>query len=135
MYALYLEKLNAPMGYVVVGSLYVGDARIFGEDGDVDGRDRFSRSDPSWDGHAWLVSGDWLADVSIFRTAYSRVSPPALAAHVVREFGTGRGLMLRKCKTVSESGLRYVPQYVLTREQVDALGRGARAIVTGNLPS
>jgi hypothetical protein len=30
---------------------------------------------------------------------------------------------------MDENGLRYVPQYVLTQEQVDAVGRGALAMI------
>jgi hypothetical protein len=36
--------------------------------------------------------GDYVADVSIFRTAYSIGSPPLLATHVRQEFGPGREL-------------------------------------------
>jgi hypothetical protein len=59
-YSWALEKLGAPPGYVVAGSLYVGDTRVFGEE------QRFPQSDPSWDGHAWVICGDWLADASVF---------------------------------------------------------------------
>jgi hypothetical protein len=65
-YSWALEKLGAPPGYVVAGSLYVGDTRVFGEDGQFDGKQRFPQSDPSWDGHAWVICGDWLADASVF---------------------------------------------------------------------
>ncbi|SRR5260221_4552493 len=134
VYAWSLEKLNLPPAYVVAGSLYLGETRVFGEDGDINGRTRFSRSDPSWDGHAWIIWGDRLVDVSIFRTAYSSGSPPALAAQVAREFGPGRGLLICKTDDVIKSGLRYVPQYVLTQAQVDALARGASAKITGTAP-
>jgi hypothetical protein len=100
---------------------------VFGEDCPINGKGRFSRSDLSWDGHAWVVHGNWAADVSIFRTADSKGSPPALAAHVRREFGHGRGVFAAPIIETSRSGFRYDPQYVLTTEQVEALGRGAYA--------
>ena len=131
-YSLRLEKIGAAPDYVVAGSLYVGDRRVFGEERLINGKARFSKSDPSWDGHAWLVSGNLMADVSIFRTAYSKASPPALAEHVKREFGTGRGLFICRIGDEVKSGLRYLPEYVLSQDQVDALGNGVIAMVTGS---
>jgi hypothetical protein len=64
-------------------------------------------------------------DVSLFRTAYSRFSPPALAAHIRREFGEERDLMICKIGDAIHSGLRYEAQYVLTQVQVDAVARRA----------
>ena len=40
-----------------------------------------------------------------------------------------RGLFAIKMAAMSETGLRYVPEYVLTQEQADGLGRGARAMI------
>jgi hypothetical protein len=129
-YALRLEKVRAAPAYVVAGSLFAGEKRVFGEDRAINGRERFSQSDLSWDGHAWLVTGDLMADVSMFRTAYSKASPPVLAAHVIREFGAGKGLFICRIGDAIKSGLRYEPEYVLTQDQVDALGRGVIAMVT-----
>ncbi len=130
LYALGIRKAapHVPT-YVIAGDLFVGESRVFGDDSDVNGEVRFSHSHPSWDGHAWLVAGDFLADVSIFRTAYSPKSPPLLAAHVTKEFGTGRGLFISPIETTGQSGLVYVPKYVLTEEQLEALARGALALI------
>ena len=49
---------------------------------EFDGKARFSETNMSWDGHAWIVYGDWLADVSLFRTADSDKSSPTLKEHV-----------------------------------------------------
>jgi hypothetical protein len=126
IYAMRLESMKAPPAYVVAGSVYAAGKRVFGEDGPINGKERFSRSDPSWEGHGWIISGNYLADASIFRTAYSPGSPRALAAHVKAEFGTGRGLLVCKIEDAIKSGLRYQPQYVLAQGQVDALFRAAR---------
>ena len=130
VFSVALENKVTRRGYVVAGSLYVGDTRVFGEDHALDGRARFSQSELSWDGHAWLVFGNLLADVSIFRTADSGKGPPVLSAHIHREFGSGRGLMI--CRTDDTGDLRYVPEYVLTQDQVDALFRGARRLIVGS---
>lgn len=71
--------------------------------------------------------GPYVADVSIFRTAYSSQAPGLLAAHVRQEFGNGRGLLVVRWSDAPKSGLRYSPQYVLTESQVSGLVRGASA--------
>lgn len=77
-YSIALEKLGTQPGYVVAGSLYIGDKRIFGEHKELDGKVLFSKSHPDWNGHAWIVYGDYLADVSVFRTAERRKPTPAV---------------------------------------------------------
>lgn len=37
-YSMRLEAMKAPPAYVVAGSLFVGDVRVFGEDGALDGK-------------------------------------------------------------------------------------------------
>jgi hypothetical protein len=130
MYSIALEAMGERPAYVIAGSLYVGDTRVFGEDGELDGKAVFSQTNLSWNGHAWVVYGDYLADVSIGRTATSDKSPPALKEHVERLGATGRGLFAYKLGTESREGFRYEPQYALTRDEVNALGRGAMAIVS-----
>jgi hypothetical protein len=127
-----LEKLKVGPTYVVAGSLYlrgqdyVGDKLVFGKPGKLDGQAKFSSSDLAWDGHVWIVCGDRLVDVSLFRTAYSRFSPPALAAHIRKKIGEERDLMICKLEDVAVYyGLRYETQYVLKQDQVDAVARGA----------
>ena len=131
VYSLVLKKMELRT-YVVAGSLYVGDTRIFGEDGELDGKTRFSQTDMSWDGHAWIVYGDWLADVSVCRTADSDKSHPALKAQIHHVLGAGKGLLACKIESAIKDGLRYEPRYVLAQDQVDALGRGAQAMFSGH---
>jgi hypothetical protein len=64
---------------------------------------------------------DYIIDISVFRTAYSGKSHPLLARAVREGFGEGRGLLLAQ----DTSPLNYRPQYVLTRDEIDALGKGA----------
>jgi hypothetical protein len=109
---------------LVLGSSAI---RVVGEAARLDGKARFSASNPSWDGHAWVVLGDRLLDPSIFRTAYSRFSPPALASHVRKELGKGRGMLVCPIDKTMEVSLRYEPEYVLTQGQVDGNARGAFA--------
>jgi hypothetical protein len=132
MSALYAARMqmqsDAPV-FVVAGVLSIGSTCVFGNDADTrDWRSAFNESNPSWDGHCWVMLGDYIADISIFRTAYSQHSPPLLAEHVAKHFGTGRGLLI--CKTAESSGLGflYQPQCVLTEGQITGLMNGARSL-------
>lgn len=42
LYSLALEKLGSQRGYIVAGSLYIGDKRVFGEDKSASRRSRAS---------------------------------------------------------------------------------------------
>jgi hypothetical protein len=128
LYSVALAKLGPQPGYVVAGSLYIGDKRIFGEDGKFDGKRAFSETNLDWNGHAWIVYGDWLADVSVCRTADAG-SPRILSEYIANGLGKGKGLLACRMAAMDPSGIRYVPQYVLTQDQVGAVGRGALAMI------
>ncbi|MGA3307387.1 MAG: hypothetical protein ABSD08_02065 [Xanthobacteraceae bacterium] len=132
LYAVMLEKRFEAKAFVVAGSLYVDDKRIFGEDSNVDGQ-TFSKSNPSWDGHGWLAVGDFIADISVGRTARSGKCSPLLTERVIRQFGPNSGLVVCKPTAIENDGLFYRPQYVLVQDQVDALARGAIAKATGSI--
>jgi hypothetical protein len=60
LYSLALEKLGSQRGYVVAGSLHIGDKRVFGEDKKFDGKKLFSESNPRLGrrcmGRLWLLA-------------------------------------------------------------------------------
>jgi len=128
LYSLALEKLGSQRGYVAAGSLYIDGKRVFGEDKEFDGKELFSESNLDWDGHAWVIYGDWLADVSVCRTADAG-SPRILSKYIAKELGKGKGFLACRMAAMDPSGIRYVPQYVLTQDQVDAVGHGALAMI------
>jgi hypothetical protein len=128
LYSLALEKLGSQRGYVAAGSLYIGDKRVLGEDKEFDGKQLFSESNFDWNGHAWVVYGNWLADASVCRTADAG-SPRILSKYIAKELGKGKGLLACRMAAMNQSGIRYVPQYVLTQDQVDAVGRGSLAMI------
>lgn len=132
MSALYAARMqmqsDAPV-FVVAGVLSIGSMCVFGNDADTrDWGSAFNESNPSWDGHCWVMLGDYIADISIFRTAYSQHSPPVLAEHVAKQFGTGRGLLICKTAESRRLGFLYKPQCVLTEGQITALMNGARPL-------
>lgn len=130
VYAAHLQRTtNAPV-YVVAGGLVIGQSWIFGvAEPARDWNSAFNESNPSWDGHCWVMLGKYIADISLFRTEYSQYSPPVLSQHVTRKFGTGRGLLTCTLADFQQLGLHYEPQYVLTDSQVIALCRGAKSLI------
>jgi hypothetical protein len=105
LYSLALEKFGSQRGYVVAGSLYISDKRVFGKDKGFDGKEMFSESNLDWDGHVGVVYGDWLADISVCRTADAG-SPRVLSN---KELGKGKGLLACRMAAMDPSGIRYVP--------------------------
>lgn len=125
VYAAALKGVGSLPAYVVAGSLSADGRRVFGDGKPLDGRAIFSQSDPSWDGHVWVMIGDYIADISIGWTGRFG-GPAALAAVVSREMGAHASLMIVKWRDAPLSGLSYSPQYVLTDDQVAVLDHSAR---------
>jgi hypothetical protein len=125
VYAARLQHVGLAPAYVVAGSLDIRGHRIFGDCRRLDWSKAFSESNLEWNGHAWVMFGPYIADISIFRTAYSNFSPPRFAAHIRTEFGEGRGLLAMPWSEAPSYGLRYSPQYVLTEAQISGLYLGA----------
>lgn len=114
------DMLKAPI-FMAVGDLHAGGQRVYGTGQAIDGSALFSENNMSWDGHAWLVLGPWVADVSIFRTAFSPQSPPALADHFRRNFKGSEGLLAAGPQGLTEMGVAYVPRYILTDDEIARL--------------
>ena len=108
-----IEQLGTQPAYLVAGSLYIGDKRIFGEDGEFDGKRSFSESNLDWNGHAWVAYGDRIADVSILRTARGGTLH-RLASYVAKAFKPTTGLFCCNMETMGGFKFRYVSQYVLS---------------------
>ena len=134
LYAVGLETASCGPVHVVAGDLSVPEGRVFGDGGADDLADVFNASDPSWNGHCWIMVGDRIADVSICRTAKSDKAPPALAHHMRQTYEGKTGLLIHSTVAAADTGLFYRPRYVLTKDQVDGLARGAMAIMQSPPP-
>lgn len=128
-FAVQLERvLTAPV-HVVAGTLTVEGEPVIGDRSPLDGAAVFGASDLQWNGHVWVMVGPYIADLSIFRSAYSREGPARLARHVDLVFGRGKGLYVDHWQRSRRNGLGYEPQYVLSEEQVTRLmGRAYQLI-------
>ncbi len=128
-----IEIITSCPAYVVAGSLFIGDSRIFGADSQVDFDILFGRENLSWDGHAWVVFGDLLIDVSLFRTARARFCHPLLKQHVRSKFSRVVDALATPLSKIAETGFMYHPHYVLLHRQRAALVGGARAFCIDQL--
>lgn len=126
------DNTDCPI-HAVAGSLLIDETVVFGNSTEASGfRDAFSGGNPDWDGHCWIVFGNLIGDASLFRTAYSSKSPPALKEKVKREFGAGRGLFVSPIETPAKVGIIYEPKYVLTDGEITALFKGMLTKTTGH---
>lgn len=127
VHAAALKGMAGLPAYVVAGSLTADGVRIFGDGKPFDGRVVFSQTNLSWDGHVWVMIGDYIADISIGWTARFG-SLPRLASVIQREMGPNAGQLVVKWRDAPLSGLSYSPEYVLTDEQVATLDHSARTV-------
>jgi hypothetical protein len=124
--AVLRDRLNFP-AYCVAGDLCVRGRMAFGST-DPDVAQRFGESCDAWDGHCWLVLGQYIGDISVFRTAYAQPHGSNLRQAVLDEFGPGRGLFLLRYSDTLAAGFEYRPKYVIREKEITALINGARTI-------
>jgi hypothetical protein len=126
--ALLAETLSSRLGVtipVVAGALKLGGRYMYGGDKGFDGARVFSEGTMDWDGHCWLLFGDYVVDASLGRTARRRECSPVLSSAVIEAFGPNVGLIAVTESGARAAGLRYLPRYVLTPDQVLASAGGA----------
>lgn len=116
---------------VVLGDLLIEGAYAFKCRGNIPGATYEGEVvDAIWDGHAWVMIGDILCDLSIFRSAYATDRPNILKAFVTQYFGEGKGALLSPLANIP-NGMEFVPKYVLNDDQIlgllDGLSHQARA--------
>lgn len=117
------EALGGPI-QVVAGTLRVNGEPVFGDRSPCR-PGVFSEGEPDWDGHVWVMVGPYVADISIFRSAYSRAGPATLSRHIDLTFGPNKGLYVDHWGRTRQQGLGYEPSYVLSRDEVTSLMAGA----------
>ncbi|PZV23218.1 MAG: hypothetical protein DCF12_19255 [Snowella sp.] len=127
-YLAYWEQKPRPRMFMVAGEFLVNDLRVWGYDEmSATIQDDLAKSNLSWDGHYWLVLGEYIIDPSVFRTAYSEKSPPILKQHILREFGENGGMFVSNAAGLTEKRLQYIPYAVLSYDQVTSIVFGAES--------
>lgn len=92
--------------YAIAGSLLVDGIHVFGRTSSENQiKEAFTCTNLDWDGHCWIVFGNLIGDISLFRTAYSDKSPPALKEKVISEFGEGRGILIVPLDFLTKLGI------------------------------
>lgn len=130
MSALLAVSLEEPLGTVipvVAGALKLDGEYMYGSNRSFDGQRVFSTNEMDWDGHCWLLVGDYIVDISLGRTARHRHCRAVLAQRVISAFGQHVGMIAVTEAGARKIGLRYLPRYVLTPDQVLASAGGAIA--------
>lgn len=128
MSALLATALEEPLGTVVpvvAGALKLDGEFMYGSHRAVDGRRVFSENGGDWDGHCWLLFGNFIVDISLGRTARQGHCRTPLARRVLSAFGEHVGMIALPEPSARETGLLYLPRYVLTPDQVLANAGGA----------
>lgn len=128
MSALLSISLEEPLGTVipvVAGALKLDGEYMYGNNRSFDGQHVFSTNEIDWDGHCWLLVGDYIVDISLGRTARQGHCRAVLAQRVFSAFGEHVGMIAVTETGARKVGLRYLPRYVLTPDQVLASAGGA----------
>ena len=128
MSALLAVSLEEPLGTaipVVAGALKLDGEYMYGSNRSFDGQHVFSTDETDWDGHCWLLVGDYIVDISLGRTARHGYCRAVLAQRVFSAFGEHVGMIAVTETGARKVGLRYLPRYVLTPDQVLASAGGA----------
>lgn len=123
------DALSLP-AYCVAGDLCVRGRMAFGST-DPAVAWHFGVSSDVWDGHCWLVLGQYIGDLSVLRTAYAQSQSSNLRQAVLDVFGPGRGLFLMRYSDALAASFEYRPKYVVREEEITALIQGAQ--VSGRL--
>ncbi|MEO8455560.1 MAG: hypothetical protein ABI454_10395 [Sphingomicrobium sp.] len=129
MSALLATMLEEPLDAlipVVAGALKLDGDYMYGSDRGFDGGRVFSGEEgEDWDGHCWLLLGEYIVDISLGRTAREGHCRAPLAQRILSEFGPHAGMIALTEKGARDVGLRYLPRYVLSPDQVLANAGGA----------
>ena len=113
--------------HAVAGSLSIDNSNFFFEHSSKDDiKLAFAENNMDWDGHCWIMLGNYIGDASIFRTAYQGLNS-TLKNYITSRFGTGRGLLIASIDDLKKMGIVYNPQYILTDSEITGLIKGIDA--------
>lgn len=103
---------------VILGDLKIDGRFVFICRGNIPGATYDGEVvEATWDGHAWVMLGDMICDLSIFRSAYSSPQPNHLQTFINRHFGEGKGALLVAPGTLPP-GMEFVPKHALKDDQI-----------------
>ena len=109
---------------VILGDLIIEGKYAFKCSGNLP-RPRYEAEiiNKKWDGHAWVVIGELIFDLSVFRSAYALQHPSHLKTYVLKHFGSGKGAIMSTAENLP-SGIKFVPHHALDDEQIFCILEG-----------
>ncbi|MGB7401668.1 MAG: hypothetical protein WA916_03775 [Arcobacter sp.] len=114
--SLIRDNTNYPI-HAIAGSLYIDNEKVFDNEND-DFKSLFKSTNLDWDGHCWIIFGNYLCDISICRTAYSKYAPIILKNKILSMMGEGKGIFICPVDKLLDYGLNFIPKYVLTNKEI-----------------
>jgi len=121
--AMLRDALNLPV-FCVAGDLFVMGRMTFGS-ADPHEVSTLCLSNNEWDGHCWLGIGQYVGDISVFRTAYAQPEGSNLRQTVLAQFGFKRSLFLMSWSDACAIGFKYHPKYVAKEMEISGLIKGS----------
>lgn len=118
--AILRDRAHFP-AHAVVGDLFVDGVKVYGEGvTPADCVRIFSGEtiDLDWNGHCWMMLGDYVCDASIFDTAESPFAHRSLRGLLKKMTMPESRLLIANREELSRVGLRFVPNYVLDDHEV-----------------
>ena len=112
--------------YLVAGSLDFKNKRLFTYDPVIEQENMVD----NWSGHCWVVFNDAIAEISLFRTAYSKQSPKWLYDMISNEFGENRGALVTSIAEQEKMGFSYTPEYIINDLQISGLLNAVEQLIS-----
>jgi hypothetical protein len=79
-----------------------------------------------WNGHCWIEFGEYILDLSIFRTVYyTEKFPETIKNNIINKYGKGKGSIMIPTDNFEEYGFTYTPRFALNNNQINGLVLGA----------
>jgi|SRR5580693_4338100 hypothetical protein len=122
---LRLKQLSNAPTYFVAGTLQVNGTYAYGTTDTIVDEETFAKSNPDWDGHAWVQHGQYILDVAVRRTVAAGKAPRVLADHIRKNLGESTGALCADNTAMQQDSLIYKPLRVLTQVELNPLINGA----------
>lgn len=111
---------------VLAGHLDVDNRRIFYCKSNIPNVEATTVIKEIWEGHCWVEINNLIIDVSLLRTIHYGNTPDFLLSKVKKDFGNSTGALILTSEKFYELGFHYTPCYLLSKNQINGLIRGAQ---------
>lgn len=121
--AVIMDNSNIPL-VIMTGHLDYNGNRIFNCDKAIP-TEKNNIKGEFWNGHCWIEFGQYILDISIFRTVYYAENfPEKIKRDIVSKYGEGKGALMIPIESIEEYGFEYTPCFALDDKQISGLVQG-----------